>query len=100
MSLFVAIQDPVIQNFAIRIAGGYLSNKTGADVKIGRLYITPDFSIHLQNLSLKDLKGNDLLYAEELVARPLMEDIINGNINIDKVKLVNAKANLITYEGE
>ena len=100
MSLFVAIQDPVIQNFAIRIAGGYLSNKTGADVKIGRLYITPDFSIHLQNLSLKDLKGNDLLYAEELVARPLMEDIINGDINIDKVKLVNAKANLITYEGE
>ncbi|MCR5013509.1 MAG: translocation/assembly module TamB [Bacteroidales bacterium] len=100
MSLFVAIQDPIIQNFAIRIAGGYISDKTGADVKIGRLYITPDFTIHLENLSLKDLKDNNLLKVEEMKVRPLMQEIINGDIIIDRVELNHAEANLITYEDE
>ena len=100
MSLFVAIQDPIIQNFAIRIFGGYVSSKTGADVKIGKLYIQPDFTIHIEDFLLKDLKDNELLNVKELVVRPLMQDIINGNINIDHVKLNNANASLITYEGE
>ena len=100
MSLFVAIQDPIIQNFAIRIAGGYLSSKTGADVKIGRLNIRPDFTVHLENFSVKDLKSNELLKVEELIVRPLMEDIINGKINIDRVELNDANANLISYKGE
>ena len=100
MSLFVAIQDPIIQNFAIRIAGGYLSSKTGADVKIGRLYISPDFTIHLEKFSVKDLNNSDLLKVEELIVRPIMQDIVNGDINIDLVELNDANANLITYEGE
>ena len=48
-SVFVAIQDPIIQKFAIRIAGGYISQKTGTDVKIGRLYISPDFTIQIDH---------------------------------------------------
>ncbi|KWW26375.1 MAG: hypothetical protein F083_3299, partial [bacterium F083] len=52
-SLFVAIQDPIIQKFAVRFAGGYLSEKTGADIKVGRLAITPDFRVFLDDVVVK-----------------------------------------------
>ncbi len=96
-SIFVAIQDPIIQKFAIRIAGGYLSQKTGADVRIGRLYISPNFTIHIDHFLVKDLMGNTLLGVEELRVRPIMEDIIHGNIHVGRVELNDAQANLITY---
>ena len=100
MSIFVAIQDPIIQKFAIRIAGGYISQKTGADIRIGRLYISPNFTIQIDHFMVKDLKGNDLLNVEELKVRPVMEDLIHGKIHIGEVELNEAQANLITYEGE
>ena len=100
MSIFVAIQDPIIQKFTIRIAGGYISHKTGADVRIGRLYISPNFTIHIDQFSVKDLQGNNLLDVEKLRVRPEMEDLIHGNIHLSSVELTNAEANLITYEGE
>ena len=99
-SLLIAIQDPIIQNFAIRIAGGYLSSKTGADVKIGRLTIAPDFSVHLEKFSIKDLKNNELLNVNELIVKPVIHDIVQGEINIDHVELNDAQANLIAYKGE
>ena len=97
-SIFIAIQDPIIQKFAIRAAGGYVSEKTGADVKIGRLYISPNFTIHIDNFLVKDLRDNTLLGVEELRVRPVMEDIVHGKIHVDRVELTNAQANLITYE--
>ena len=100
MSLFVAIQDPIFQKFTIRIAGGYLSQKTGTEIQIGSLNISPNFTIHIDQLSVKDLKGNDLLKVKTLKVHPLMEEIIHGNIHIDRIELEDAEANLITYEGE
>ena len=100
MSLFIAIQDPIIQKFTIRIAGGYLSSKTGADVRVGSLYISPNFTIHFDDLAIKDLKGNDLLNIENLKVHPMMEDLIHGDIHLDRIELNQASANLITYEGE
>ena len=98
MSIFVAIQDPIIQKFAIRIAGGYISQKTGAEVKIGRLYIAPDFTIQIDHFLVKDLRENTLLDVEELRVQPIMEDIIHGNIHLGLVELNDAEANLVTYE--
>ncbi len=99
-SIFVAIQDPIIQKFAIRIAGGFVSQITEADIRIGRLYISPDFTIHIDHFLVKDLQDADLLSVEKLRVRPVMEDIIQGNIHVGRVELSNAHANLITYEGE
>ena len=99
MSIFVGIQDPIIQKFTIRIAGGYISQKTGADVRIGRLYISPNFTIHIDQFSVKDLEGTNLLNIEKLEVRPLMEEIIHGDIHLSRIELTNAEANLITYEG-
>ena len=99
-SLFIAIQDPIVQKFAVRFAGGYLSEKTGADIKVGRLVITPDFQVFLADVSVKDLKGNNLAAIGRLRTKIDITDLLEGKIHLDHVELRDTEANLITYAGE
>ena len=99
-SVFVAIQDPIIQKFAVRFAGGYLSEKTGSDIKVGRLAVTPDFRIYIDDVVVKDLRKNDLAKIEKLRTKIDIGDLLEGKIHLDNVELHNTEANLIQYEGE
>jgi len=99
-SLFIAIQDPVFQKFAARFASGYLSEKTGGDIKVGRLLITPDFSVYLDDVIVKDLNDNELADIKALQTKLNFRDALDGIIHLENVKLSNVTANLIQYEGE
>ena len=99
-SLFIAIQDPIIQKFAVRFAGGYLSEKTGADIKVGSLAVTPDFQVRVDDVVVKDLKGNELANIERLRAKIYVGDLLEGKVHLDRVMLRNADVNMIQYEGE
>ena len=99
-SLFIAIQDPVFQKFAARFASGFLSEKTGGDIKVGRLLITPDFTIYLDDVVAKDLNGNDLANISSLKTRLDLSDLLNGIIHFENIRLRDTKVNLIKYEGE
>ncbi len=99
-SLFIAIQDPIVQKFAVRFAGGYLSEKTGADIKVGRLAITPDFKVFIDDVTVKDLNGNTLAQIGALRTKIDIADLMEGKIHLEKVELRDTEANLITYEGE
>ena len=99
-SLFVAIQDPIIQKFAVRFASGYLSEKTGADIKVGRLAISPDLRLFVDDVVVKDLRGNDLVKVGKLRAKVFVEELLEGKIHLRNVDLSDTEANLITYEGE
>ena len=98
-SLFIAIQDPVFQKFAARYASGYLSEKTGGDIKVGRLLITPDFTVFLDDVVVKDLNNNDLANISSLRTRLDLSDLLDGVIHFENVRLRDTKANLIKYEG-
>ena len=100
VSLFVAIQDPIIQKFAVRFAGGYLSEKTGADIKVGRLVVTPDFHVFIDDVVVKDLNGNNLAKIGELKTKIYVGDLLDGEIHLGRVELRDAEANLIQYKGE
>ena len=99
-SLFVAIQDPIVQKFAVRFAGGYLSEKTGADIKVGRLAVSPDLRVFIDDVMVKDLRGNTLAEIGSLRTKVDVTDLIEGKIHVHHVELRNVEANLITYEGE
>ena len=99
-SLFIAIQDPVFQKFAARYASGYLSEKTGGDIKVGRLLIAPDFSVFLDDVVVKDLNGSELANIGTLRTKLDIRDAMNGTIHLENVEMNNVKANLIQYEGE
>lgn len=100
MSLFVALQDPIVQKFVVRFVGGYLSEKTGADIKVGRLVVTSDLQAFVDDVVVKDLRGNELAEIERLRAKVFVGDILEGKIHIGLIVLRNAKANLVQYEGE
>jgi len=99
-SLFIAIQDPIIQKFAVRVAGGYLSEKTGAEIKVGRLAIMPDFSVMLDDVLVKDLRDNNLANIGRLRTKIHLGDLLDGVLHLSKVELDDTEANLIQYQGE
>ena len=99
-SFFVAIQDPIVQKFAVRFAGGYLSEKTGADIQVGSLVVTPDFRVYIKDVSVKDLRGNDLATVGKLRTRVDVGDLLEGQLHLEYVDLDQVEANIIKYEGE
>jgi hypothetical protein len=100
VTLFVGIQDPIVQKFAVRFAGGYLSEKTGADIKVGRLVVTPDLRIFIDDVIVKDLKKNVLASIDKLKTKIDITDLLGGKIHIKNAELRDTEANLIMYEGE
>ena len=100
VTLFVGIQDPIIQKFAVRFAGGYLSEKTGADIKVGSLAVTPDLRIFIDDVVVKDLKKNVLANVGKLKTKIDITDLLEGKIHIKNAELRDTEANLIKYEGE
>ena len=100
VTLFVGIQDPIIQKFAVRFAGGFLSEKTGADIKVGRLVVTPDFQVYIDGVDVKDLRSNDLAKIERLRVKIYITDLLEGKIHLGRVMLRNTDFNMIQYEGE
>ena len=99
-SLFIAIQDPVFQKFAARYASGYLSEKTGGDIKVGRLLITPDFRVILDEVVVKDLNGSYLASVGTLRTKMNIREVLNGTIHLELVELNDVRANLIQYVNE
>ena len=99
-SLFIAIQDPVFQKFAARYASGYLSEKTGGDIKVGRLLITPDFRVILDDVVVKDLNGSYLASVGTLRTKMNIREVFNGTIHLELVELNDVRANLIQYVNE
>ena len=96
----MAVQDPIIQKFAVRFAGGYLSEKTGADIKVGRLAVTPDFKVFVEDVTVKDLKSNDLAKIGQLRAKIYVGELLEGKVHLGRVTLRDVDANLMQYEGE
>ena len=92
VTLFVAIH-------AVRFAGGFLSEKTGADIRVGRLAVTPDLRIYLRDVSVKDLNDNTLAKIGGLRAKFHITDLLEGKIHLAFVELSDTEANLIQYEG-
>lgn len=100
VSLFIAIQDPIIQKFAVRVATGYLSENLGTEFKIGRLYISPDLNVVLEDVLAKDQKDNVLLSSQKISAKLLVSDALDGKLHLGKVELDRTEANLVTYKGD
>ncbi len=99
-SIIVTIQDPVVQKVVVRIAGGYISHKTGADIKIGKLYLSPNFSIHINDMTVKDLKGEDIASIGDMKVKMYLKQLLQGEIKFGTIELKDSKANLVKYEGE
>lgn len=100
VSLFVAIQDPIIQKFAVRVATGYLSENLGVEFKIGSLFVSPDLNVVLEDVLAKDQRDKVLLSSKMISAKFSYSDAFGDDLHLGKLELHHTEVNLVTYEEE
>ncbi|MEN2282426.1 translocation/assembly module TamB domain-containing protein [Algoriphagus sp. SE2] len=85
IALILFIRSPWGQGIIVDKATSYLHEKTGADVSVGRLFITFSGNISLEEFYLSDVNGDTLVYSKNLEAGvsflPLIQD---GSIHVSK----------------
>ena len=67
-ALYIVLSIPSVHNRIRHIGEDELSKLTGADVKIGRVTISPFHDLVLQDVFVPDQQGDSLLYVKELGA--------------------------------
>ena len=83
--LILFIRSPWGQGIIVDKATNYVSNKTGTEVSIKRLFITFSGNIYLEDLYLEDIDGDTLLYSKNLEAGVAFAPLLTtGNINVTK----------------
>ncbi len=84
--LILFIRSPWGQGIIVDKATNYVSNKTGTEVSIKRLFITFSGNIYLEDLYLEDIDGDTLLYSKNLEAGVAFAPLLTtGNINVTKL---------------
>jgi len=91
--LILFIRSPWGQGIIVDKVTKYVSEKTGTEVAVQRLFITFTGNIFLEELYLEDTNGDTLLYSQKLeTGVAFMPLLTSGNINVSKVEWENAVA--------
>ncbi len=85
---FILLQFQSVQTFLGHKASSYLSNKMNAEVSVGSVNIDLWDLIHLENVLVKDQKGDTLIYINDLNTTTFSVDKDKRIIELSKVKLV------------
>ncbi len=86
IALILFIRSPWGQGIVVDKATSYVSDKTGTEVRIERLFITFSGNIYLEGLYLEDTKGDTLIYSKNLEAGVAFAPLLStGNINVTKL---------------
>lgn len=89
------IRSPWGQNIITNKAVAYVSDKTGTEVQLEKLFITFSGDILLNGLYLEDKKGDTLIYSQHLeVDVPIWPIITGGGIGIDNLEWSGVRANV------
>lgn len=91
--LVIALQIPIVQNFAKDKAVNYLENKIKTKVSVERIEIGLPKDIILQEVFLEDQQKDTLLYAKKIVADISLFKLLDNELEINSVNLngINAK---------
>ena len=90
------VRSPWGQSIIVDKAVNYISDKTGTEVAIDKLFITFDGDIQLDGLYLEDKKGDTLVYSKSVEANiPLLKMIKGGAIGVDALDWDGLRANII-----
>ena len=97
--LLLFIRSPWGQGIIKDQVISYLSNKTGTEVQVERLFITFTGNIFLEGIYLEDTKGDTLVYSRELEASvPLLPIIRGKELAINSVDWQGVRANIIRQD--
>lgn len=93
--IILLLRTPWAQQKVTNWATSYVSDKTGTEVDIDKLFITFRGNVQLEGLYLEGLKRDTLLYSRSLEAGVGISSIINGNLAISRVDWDGLRANVV-----
>ncbi len=87
LALILFIRSPWGQQIVVDKATSFVEDRTGTEVRIGRLFITYSGKIYIENLYLGDLNSDTLLYSKHLEAGIGIPELINsGEIRVKNLE--------------
>ena len=96
--LAVALYLPPIQNWAVHLASDYASEKTGMEVKVGKVRLAFPLDLSVENISC--IKQNDSLPCKDtilMVNRAVVDiqllPLFNKDVKINEMELLGTKVN-------
>lgn len=92
--LLLVIQTTWFKNYAIDKATAYLSKELGTEVSIGSVELSYFDRLKAQDVSIKDLRSDTMIFVETLEANYDLFSFDNSKISFDKVVLTNSVVNL------
>ncbi|RYU96289.1 hypothetical protein EWM59_07180 [Emticicia agri] len=103
VTVFYALQLPVVQTLTLQRATEYLSQKLGSQVKIEKAKLTWFDEITLENVTIYDYKNREMIFVKELYVNSKTNFNFNWNTfltfdnNLDYVMVLDPRVKLI-YE--
>jgi len=86
LALILFIRSPWGQGIFVNKATAFVENRTGTEVRIGRLFVTFSGNIFIEDLYLSDLNSDTLLYSKNFEAGIGISELINsGSIRVKKL---------------
>ncbi|MBA4851153.1 translocation/assembly module TamB domain-containing protein [Emticicia sp. BO119] len=105
VTVFYALQLPVIQTLTLQRATEYLSEKLGSKVKIEKAKLTWFDEITLENVTIYDYKNREMIFVKELYVNSKTNFNFDWNTfltfdnNLDYVMVLDPRVKLI-YESD
>lgn len=97
--LILFVRSPWGQDIIVTKATNYISNKTGTEVRIDRLFLTFGGNIYLEGLYLEDKKGDTLLYSKSLEANlPISPIVFSNRVNLALLEWKGVRAKIFRNE--
>lgn len=96
----LALLFPVVQTTLAALAGSYVKDSYGVDLRIERLSIRPFGPIRLRGVLLRDLEGDTLIAAQDLWISGFRPGVESGHVRARSIRLRNARFRLVKAPGD
>lgn len=99
--MIIVFSIPSVQTWAADKFTTDLNERFGTSIQVTRLGLNWRGEIDMREVYIADHHQDTLIYSKELQTNILsLKKIIEGNLNLDKIRLENARFYLKTYKGE
>lgn len=99
-SLTLLFVSPMVQTISAKLANHILSKNLHHKIELQRIQIGLFTGISIDDLKIRDNKGNLLIGAQRLNTMPIFADIINNKLIFNTVSLDGVVFNMGTYIGD
>jgi hypothetical protein len=91
---------PPVQQFVLLKVSKLLTNITGGEITVDKIYLSPTLTLNAKNFAIKDHHSNNMIFATKLKGKINIAKSGKGQICLSFAKLDNGEVALRKYAGE